>query len=234
VIVHFYPRLKDSDVTWLYGPLHTAVEWTPPPKPPPVPDSVDAPRKDDAQSALNLDIGSASSPLNKKPILKHRSIGELLTSDLPSPLYTPVELSEDDIELARENLKREENKQWDEEDRTVLANAGPPKRLTLSGPPRRPSLNHTKSDTLIARLPPTREIRKTSPPRIQQHKSDDSVSVTTSATGGTNSSSNKRKHITFNTFVEQCIAIEKPKDSPEGSLRGYPEVLHEGTYDYAG
>ncbi|KAJ7917538.1 hypothetical protein B0H13DRAFT_2657797 [Mycena leptocephala] len=25
--------LKDSDVTWLYGPLHTAVDWTPPPNP---------------------------------------------------------------------------------------------------------------------------------------------------------------------------------------------------------
>ncbi|KAJ6619901.1 hypothetical protein B0H10DRAFT_2433181 [Mycena sp. CBHHK59/15] len=32
--------LKDSDVTWLYGPLHTAVDWTPPPKPKPDPTEV--------------------------------------------------------------------------------------------------------------------------------------------------------------------------------------------------
>ncbi|KAJ3485971.1 hypothetical protein NLJ89_g11852 [Agrocybe chaxingu] len=32
---------EGSDITWLYGSLHTPVEWTPPPKPQSVPDTVD-------------------------------------------------------------------------------------------------------------------------------------------------------------------------------------------------
>ena len=58
-------RLKDSDVTWLYGPLHTAVDPVPQPKASTLEDHID------------LDKGSGT-----KPILKHRTISELLT--LPS------------------------------------------------------------------------------------------------------------------------------------------------------
>lgn len=90
-IIHF-SRLKDSDVTWLYGPLHTAVDWTPPPKPKPDPTSVD---KDVPNSALDrLDLStsaaarraSAAHETKHKSILKYRSISELLTSELPASI----------------------------------------------------------------------------------------------------------------------------------------------------
>lgn len=136
-----------------------------------------------------------------KPILKHRSIMELLTSDLPSsPMFSPPDSDED--ELLRVHSDHE-----------------PPKHLTGPGVPeiiKRPPLMHTKSDTHISRWGPNHTFRRDSPPRIIA--SGPSVTSEKPPTSPQGSSSDavivpgqKRKHISFNTFVEQCIAIEKPK-----------------------
>ncbi|KAH6915824.1 hypothetical protein BKA70DRAFT_1179029 [Coprinopsis sp. MPI-PUGE-AT-0042] len=190
--------LKDSDVTWLYGPLHTWIEDKPVPKPP-----------SPAESPSNLD----QKPLHK-PILKHRSISQLLTSDLPtSPIFSPAD-SEDDEEEDGGNLHA-----------ALRHDISPSQHPSF---PKRPTLLHTKSDTHITRWGPNRAFRKDSPPRIDppgQHDVEGyfpPVSagglVQPSQSQDSNSSSNgerttKKKHITFNTFVEQCIAIEKPKRS---------------------
>lgn len=169
----------------------------------------------------------------------------MLTSELPSPLFSPAESDED----------LDGNHESDEEASDA----------DISGTsPRRPSLSYTKSDTHITRWGPNRAFRKDSPPRIEptganpppatkaasqttphhvhsatnlsgyfashiqgqnQHleaqaqgdssssspsPKDGSAEVTPS--GGIHANShNKKKHITFNTFVEQCIAIDKPK-----------------------
>ncbi|KAI5999292.1 hypothetical protein F5J12DRAFT_906709 [Pisolithus orientalis] len=162
--------LKDSDVTWLYGPLHTAI---PPPYTP----------KPSPTTAAALDLPSTPSPtlsqppggFVRKPILKHRSISELLTSDFPlSPLFSPPE---SDDETQHPSLDS------DAQDIAV---------------PSRPSLMHTKSDTHITRWGPNRAFRRDSPPRIIPACPPDVVPQ-------------KRKHISFNTFVEQCIAIDQPQ-----------------------
>lgn len=193
----FY-RLKDSDVTWLYGPLHTAVDWAPPPKPSP----------DTATRTSALDLSTTH-----KPILKHRSISQLLTSDLPtSPIFTPTE-SEDDESV----------------DRTQLYPSEPPSEDASQ---QRPTLTHTKSDTHITRWGPSRLLRKDSPPRIDPpvglhgvassgeggYSSTILHALSSSSTSNSDSfpatsNHSKKKHISFNTFVEQCIAIEKPKKS---------------------
>ncbi|KAF8075135.1 hypothetical protein FPV67DRAFT_616629 [Lyophyllum atratum] len=194
--------LKDSDVTWLYGPLHTAVDWSPPPKPA-------------ITDATALDLSTSTIPTTK-PILKHRSISQLLTSDLPtSPVFSPAE-SEDEAEYPSLPLPL----QLPEEP------GGADKRS-------RPALTHTKSDTYITRWGPSRTFRKDSPPRIDppahQHpgavaysptnlegyfsnsnQSSDSAAAS-AAPSQTNGQGQKKRHISFNTFVEQCIAIEKPK-----------------------
>ncbi|KAJ3743663.1 hypothetical protein DFH05DRAFT_1525965 [Lentinula detonsa] len=218
--------LKDSDVTWLYGPLHTAVEWTPPPKP--------KPDETDHKPASVHDRFDLSEPKHKS-ILKYRSISEMLTSDLPSPLFSPAE-SENESD-GNENLSREGS------DASVY--------------PSRPSLSHTKSDTHIIRWGPNRAFRKASPPRveptgaiqtvpnstashtsahhvysatnlsgyfashIQGHNAQAELSSSSPSpkggssevtpSGGAHSNGHKKKHITFNTFVEQCIAIDQPK-----------------------
>jgi len=197
-------RLKDSDVTWLYGPLHTALDWTPPPKP--------TPATVTHTSALDLST-------THKPILKHRSISQLLTSDLPtSPIFTPTE-SEDD------------------EDNSFPLPLQLPEEPGGPDIQERPSLTHTKSDTHITRWGPSRAFRKDSPPRIDPPAGPGVANTGEGGYSSTNlhslspssipsfdsipaiSSTSqvgqpKKRHISFNTFVEQCIAIEKPKKSP--------------------
>ncbi|UZJ56648.1 hypothetical protein CBS101457_005968 [Exobasidium rhododendri] len=63
--------LKDSDVTWLYGPLHEHAEPVPPPK------------VASAQDRLDLDDS-----VRTKSILKHRTISEMLTT--PGRSASPV------------------------------------------------------------------------------------------------------------------------------------------------
>jgi hypothetical protein len=98
----------------------------------------------------------------------------------------------------------------------------------------RPPLLHTKSDTHIS--PRVKAFRKESPPRIispvlplPYPELDSTLSATSSNTSASTGSSQnltvasthgvdniacaraKKKHIGSNTFVEQCIAIEKPE-----------------------
>ncbi|KAF8216661.1 hypothetical protein K438DRAFT_400401 [Mycena galopus ATCC 62051] len=151
--------LKDSDVTWLYGPLHTAVDWSPPPKPKPDPTEVG--KVSSAEDRLDL-------AAKHKPILKHRSVAELLQSDLPvSPIYTPVDSD-------------------DEAEDTTL-------------PATRPPLLHINSAPQIHRNPPP-PLPKPSPPL---------PSTISQRQNGV-----PRRHITFNTFVEQCIAVDSPRRTP--------------------
>ncbi|KAF8738744.1 carbohydrate metabolism-related protein, partial [Rhizoctonia solani] len=184
-------RLKDSDVTWLYGPLHTA-EPVPAHKEPTLSDKLDL-------------MKSAG----KKPILKHRTLTELLSLPRPaSPILESSDLT-------------------DEESIDYSTEAGV-----------RPPLAHTKSDTNIIRRPSNRRI---SPPRVAQSMSDKSAhqenpvptlqvnglektrsrgsESSNSPRGGSSdiesNSGKERRHIHFNTFVEQCISIDKPR-SPSG------------------
>ncbi|KAL5513330.1 hypothetical protein ACEPAH_3729 [Sanghuangporus vaninii] len=176
--------LKDSDVTWLYGPLHTAVDWSPPPKPAISPPAKQQ-SKDDAsatssKSGGNNSLSSPSSTVNlgqmdqqssqyglpvhdtsvKKPILKHRSIAEMLTSALPpAPIWAEESSEFTDYHNAKHHEPKDGSESlWQEEHHTSLA----------AGRNGRPLLLHTKSDTNIlprfgrSGAPKTR----VSPPRV--------------------------------------------------------------------
>jgi hypothetical protein len=154
-----YTRLKDSDVTWLYGPLHTAqVEPVRPMK------------------VSSTDDKYGLDPGYKKPILKHRTLSEMLTIHQPS---SPI----------LEATKQEE----DDDDN----NSG------------RPPLVQTKSDTNIVRVR-TGGLRHFAPdseaPPIGTGDADGKHSpIHEVPTSG-------KKHISFNTFVEQVIAVDEPQD----------------------
>ncbi|CUA70701.1 putative protein C227,15 [Schizosaccharomyces pombe 972h-] [Rhizoctonia solani] len=180
--------LKDSDVTWLYGPLHTAE---------PVPAHKESTLSD------KLDLIKS---VGKKPILKHRTLTERLSLPRPaSPILESSDLTED------------EALEYDTDGNI------------------RPPLPHTKSDTNIIRRPSNRRI---SPPRVVQGMggiSGQQNSVPTlqvnglekthsrgsessnSPRGGSSdvesNSGKERRHIHFNTFVEQCISIDKPRST---------------------
>jgi hypothetical protein len=168
--------------------------------------------------------------MRSKPILKHRSISDLLTSALPNSSYT-----DDDIENDPAFIEDEDDE--------------------IHSPPARPPLLHTKSDSNVMRWSHNRPFRKDSPPRIiastrqprpseptdpvitpplvERSGSSDSARETTSSsqdlsvspTGG------KKRHITFNTFVEQCIAIDSPPKPRRGSLPGESHNLYSDSYD---
>ncbi|KAG1734027.1 uncharacterized protein EDB91DRAFT_619301 [Suillus paluster] len=188
--------LKDSDVTWLYGPLHTADYPTPTPKPSP-----------NTAAALDLPIIPGSPPTTK-PILKHRSIMELLTSDLPSsPIFSPPDSDEEQI--FSDNVHT-----------TII---------------KRPPLIHTKSDTHITH---NRIFRRDSPPRIIASGTPITTELPPSSRQTSSSDplivpGQKRKHISFNTFVEQCIAIEKPKKKRTMWNLQYQNSNTVGSSDYS-
>ena len=225
----FSPRLKDSDVTWLYGPLHTAVDWEPPHYPKEDPPTVD--KQSSPQELLGLNSADEqSSQLRSKPILKHRSISDLLTGALPNLNNTDDDV-EDDHDLD------------DDEDEAI------------SPAPSRPPLLHTRSDSNVLRSSRIRPFRKDSPPRIiasarqsrpsevtnpvvappmdERSGSSDSARETTGSSQDLSGCPNggKKKHISFNTFVEQCIAIDSPPKPRRGSLPRETHRICSESYD---
>jgi hypothetical protein len=228
-----FSRLKDSDVTWLYGPLHTAVDWEPPHQPKNDPPIID--KQSSTQDRLGLNSASEqSSQLRSKPILKHRSISDLLTGALTNLNHT-----DDDIE---NDPDFDEDEDEDEDE-------------AIPFPPSRPLLLHTKSDSNVLRWSRNRPFRKDSPPRIiastrqsrpsevtnpiiappmdERSGSSDSARETTSSSQDLSAcpAGGKKKHISFNTFVEQCIAIDSPPKPRRGSLPRESHRLCSESYD---
>ncbi|EED85582.1 predicted protein [Postia placenta Mad-698-R] len=223
--------LKDSDVTWLYGPLHIGSDWSPPPR---GTDSLLKSQRQNSTDAIPSRNIAATSRLPTKPILKRRSISQLLS--LPSShwydQYGSDEEHDDNDGRGGEDAKSQ-----------------------------RPPLLHTKSDTHISWR--GRAHRKDSPPRIiaeempgpsieppavavgaltssdashatSEHELSASTSASgeSSASGASSDSGLKKKHISFNTFVEQCIAIEKPKSKrPPVGRRGSPVFSYDDGYE---
>lgn len=206
----FY-RLKDSDVTWLYGPLHTAADPVPPPK------------LSSTEDRFNLVKASG-----KKPILKHRTISDMLNIPLPEPpsSSTTVFSSSGQASPILESVAMELGQSPDLSSESLST-------------PERPPMYHTRSDTDILR----RTSRRTSPPRVTELLGG---ATETSDTNGSNSASYflsrersysnsprsgtplsdglgsgsggsgtalappAKKHISFNTFVAQCRSIDQP------------------------
>ncbi|KAI0272557.1 hypothetical protein BC834DRAFT_966562 [Gloeopeniophorella convolvens] len=231
--------LKDSDVTWLYGPLHTAVDWDPPPKPKCDPVSVEKQAStEDRLGVISVTDQSSRPSQRSKPILKHRSISDLLTSALPT-----LTSASNDADHDADDLDLDEN---DLEDDAVY-----------EAPPR-PPLLHTKSDTHVTRWARNRPFRKDSPPRIiasvqppsppaptdtsqrvvappidERSGSSDSARETTGSSQDLSAypPGGKKKHISFNTYVEQCIAIDSPPKQKRGSLPGESRGTYDEVYD---
>ena len=223
-----FSRLKDSDVTWLYGPLHTAVDWDTTPQPRNTPPTFDLHSIPEEHCAPNS-AAEHSSQLRSKPILKHRSISDLLTSALPNFGHADDDL-EGQFDLAE-----------DQDD-------------VIQAPPTRPPLLHTKSDSNVTRWSRKSPFRKDSPPRIvasarqprspevanpvvaptltERSGSSDSARETSCSSQDLNGpAGGKKKHISFNTFVRQCIAIDSPPKPRRGSLPGESNGSCQDSYD---
>lgn len=137
----------------------------------------------------------------KKPILKHRTITELLNRHAHEHGHAAVPAAPGSPALEAVGLAS-------------------PTEGSRSGSPR-PTLPHTKSDSQIVRIGSA--SGKDSPPRVtlmDLPTGDPSASRSLSPAGSeglagsvSNLSLNAapaKRHISFNTFVEQCISIDDP------------------------
>ncbi|PKY46078.1 hypothetical protein RhiirA4_343309 [Rhizophagus irregularis] len=91
--------LKDSDVTWLYGPLHTA--WTS--------NSETSPKLQTTEDKLNL----LASTTSTKSCLKKKSISEILR---PKGRYGPLVSSNSDTQLYRRDKEKDRDNDSDASD----------------------------------------------------------------------------------------------------------------------
>lgn len=111
-------RLKDSDVTWLYGPLHTAIHAVPPPRVATASERLGLEPLRSLSDSKKLRAKSRPPPTTK-PILKYRSLSDILlpAGSPASPILEHVGIdfdsgtvpisSKSDSNLARMGLNRE-------------------------------------------------------------------------------------------------------------------------------
>lgn len=184
-----------------------------------------------------------------KPILKHRSISDILALGALPPRPPPLVSSPLYEEPAIEGRAEEPPEPPSPTEEHLETASIPPDEAVLH-PPTRPPLWHTKSDSIVLRNrlspspepanpsaqapaqplpPPQRKTPSLSPPgRFTSRKSvrsDSSSSVQHSDTGSYVSSTTHgggrgrqnggpRRHISFNSFVEQRIVIDPPTTLP--------------------
>lgn len=190
-------RLKDSDVTWLYGPLHTSVDAVPPPKVAtanerlglePLRSLSDSKRTSDAADAVVSKSGgpkrrsstSRKPAMKTKPILKHRSLSDIL---LPAGSATSPVLEQLDMDFGT--------------DQSTI------------------SIHHARSDSHLVRL---NSLNRKKGKRASPIHSPRGSSPERSTQSDSSSSSKKEhRHISFNHRVEQCIAVDSTDE-----VRRYP------------
>ncbi|BFZ62255.1 protein phosphatase regulator [Saitoella coloradoensis] len=184
--------LKDCDVTWLYGPLQpansSAMKSLSAPVTPTVGNSEPTTPATEFPSSLpNPGIisppprPSLNSPgsyvSSKKPILKKRSMSELMLSQGARNL---ISTAASQVQKQKEQQKRQFQK--------------------LEMPPARPILMHTASDSRVYTSSSTSDSERVESPR-SAHSEANTPGI------------ERRRHIHFNDWVEQCIAVETPDES---------------------
>lgn len=202
-------RLKDSDVTWLYGPLHTkAVDPVPKPKSSAAEDrlglekGVSAKARGKTTASVESKSPKRSSPTTthppknsnhrsdmvpKKPILKYRSLSDILT--VPS-------------------MKRPRHDSFDDHESGVSTPTG-----SAYG-------NEAASTTPPSETASVRSFMDNPPQHMKSPTMEDAVYVSDgnqsttdpTQTSGDEKQGGRRKHIAFNHRVEQCIAVDSDED----------------------
>ena len=219
-------------MTWLYGPLHQAPS-VPPTKIASAADKIgfDLPKSKVTRRMRdqNTSPPSAQSLSQAKPILKKRSVTDILAMGIvapraphssSSPVYEAVT-----AELEGEPMQGQGEAEMQGDSSTLPSLAG-----VLKSPPR-PALWHTKSDSILARQamlstspmsfdrlsPPgdsalsvTSKSASRSPPPFPRtgHRSDSSSSYQVS--DDSSAPTKPKRHISFNSFVEQRVVVDPP------------------------
>lgn len=210
-------RLKDSDVTWLYGPLHTAVEAVPPP------------REATANERLGLEPLRSLSD-SKKTNAK----ADAVTQKSPSKEPASPSLKKKEIVLPNINLQKRRGSEREYKTKPILKYRSLSDILMPQGQPTSPvieqlgmdfedqatiSVHHARSDSHLVRLNSLNRHRKrTSPLHSPGSSSPERTASDSSSAAGAGDFLRKaqkkrdRRHISFNHRVEQCIAIDSAEE----------------------
>ncbi|POW20862.1 hypothetical protein PSHT_03132 [Puccinia striiformis] len=213
---NYQPRnpelLKDSDVTWLYGPLHTAVDPVPPPK------------ISSIQDRFNLDGEPQSihsqppSAVNSRP----GSSASVRSSKAPGKRFSSIAASP----KSRSRLIRGGDSASEDGSEDGKGRPDQHKRARIS-------IAHASSDSTLVKLGNAGLARGSSPTIINGYESSDlatsgedsDVARRTSAMRGHNGPDDikPKKHISFSHRVEQCIAVDSEEERgayiPKNQLR---------------
>lgn len=202
-------RLKDSDVTWLYGPLHTAVEAVPPPK------------VASANDRLGLE---PLRPLNKEGGGTPKKAATLPTPT-PEKIKNTVAATKKKENPAAMRLRRKSEPKT----KPILKYRSLSDILMPQGQPTSPNLeqlgidledqatisvHHARSDSHLVRLNSLNRKTRASPAHSpagsspERNASDSSSSTSYFFQQAAALKKKERRHISFNHRVEQCIAID--------------------------
>ncbi|KDE03873.1 hypothetical protein MVLG_05695 [Microbotryum lychnidis-dioicae p1A1 Lamole] len=204
--------LKDSDVTWLYGPLHTSVDAVPPPRVAtanerlglePLRSLKDEKATEDKANAATTSKGidganskaatAAATGKARRAVAKKVQRPEIKTKPILkhrslSDILLPVNATSPTLEDLGMDL-------------TDLSTI---------------SIHHARSDSHLVRLNSLNRRKKASPlhsPRGPSPERGMSDSSTSSATVPFKTRKSEHRHISFNHRVEQCIAVDSTEES---------------------
>ncbi|GAA5907160.1 hypothetical protein JCM8208_006707 [Rhodotorula glutinis] len=231
--------LKDSDVTWLYGPLHTAVDAVPPPKVATAGDrlGLEAFRPLDAtKAAAAKEERKKAHKEGKKSATYPVPAGEAGAPPSPAGARTSAPGAGRALLAARAAGAR--SRKADFKTKPILKYRSLSDILMPQGQPTSPdveqlgidfqdqatiSVHHARSDSHLVRLNSlNRKTKRSSPVHSPgssspERTASDSSSTSTFLRGGGGGGSaaqarRNRRHISFNHRVEQCIAIDSSDD----------------------
>ncbi|KAG0148119.1 hypothetical protein CROQUDRAFT_670098 [Cronartium quercuum f. sp. fusiforme G11] len=221
--------LKDSDVTWLYGPLHTAVDPVPPPKMSSLQDRFNldsqAPSPDSLPgSTFTSRPGSSASVRSMKvpgkPILKHRSLSEILGvtnhpastgGESGSEAASDREEGQDDSEMGQ--TKRPRVSIAHPASDSTLVNMGLHDPASRGSPPvlgvgYESSTSGEDSDANHSVLGQEQPINQP----VKRKTAFRTSGNTSSGGSGAEDHVKPKKHISFSHRVEQCIAVDSEEE----------------------
>lgn len=226
-------RLKDSDVTWLYGPLHTAVDAVPPPKVATANDRLGL------EAFRPLDAGKAAAAKEERKKAqkegKKAATHPVPSTDAPSPVAarsggTGAGAGRA-LLAARAAGARSRKPEF--KTKPILKYRSLSDILMPQGQPTSPSVeelgidfedqatisvHHARSDSHLVRLNSlNRKTKRSSPVHSPgssspERTASDSSSASTFLRGSAAQARRNRRHISFNHRVEQCIAIDSSDD----------------------
>ncbi|GAA5845973.1 hypothetical protein JCM9279_004742 [Rhodotorula babjevae] len=227
--------LKDSDVTWLYGPLHTAVDAVPPPKVATAGDrlGLEAFRPLDAtKAAAAKEERKKAQKEGKKSATYPVPAGE--AGAPPSPAGARASAPGAGRALLAARAAGARSRKADFKTKPILKYRSLSDILMPQGQPTSPdveqlgidfqdqatiSVHHARSDSHLVRLNSlNRKTKRSSPVHSPGSSSPERTASDSSSTstflrgGGAAQARRNRRHISFNHRVEQCIAIDSSDD----------------------